>query len=387
MALAMGLTTLFSCSDDNNSTPADNGLKVTTAETAIKAAGGAASIEVDKQVAEAYASDSWLKLSVDGNKVSASAERNDSRESRFSTVVIKASETDSTVVSVSQLGTVFGYTGGAVYVENKGGKAQKYVLHNAEFHVKSTPDWISANVEGDSVYVDVAQNADGKMRRGYVEMQSGDYIDTLTVMQASFDESIAGNYYMDYLDVTLDDNGSISSVQEQITTAEIYTFNNYVTFSLTDAGLVWNAEYDPATFRLWFNSGQLSGIVQHRYFVYEVLLNEDFNFDFTTNNRAYFQFGLTNGDNPVKVAQMGGHFLDADALGFVFWATTQQGLTSENVVGYLSIMAQPMLIDADAVSVNARPQLSYAQKKAIERKAKAMLFAKRLSGQLLNLKK
>lgn len=386
MALAMGLTTLFSCSDDNNSTPADNGLKVTTAETAIKAAGGAASIEVDKQVAEAYASDGWLKLSVDGNKVSASAERNDSRESRFSTVVIKASESDSTVVSVSQLGTVFGYTDGDVRVENTGGKAQRYVLHNAEFHVKSAPDWVSAKVEGDSVYVDVAQNTDGKMRRGYVEMQSGDYIDTLTVMQASFDESIAGNYYMDYYDVTLDDNGSISNVQEQVVAAEIYTYNNYVTFSLTDNGLQWDVEYEPETFRLWFNSGQLSGIANRRYYVYEVLLNENFNFDYTTNNKAYFEFGLTKGDNPVKYAQLGGNFLGADAFGFVFWATTQQGLTSDNIAGYLSIMVNPLLIDADAVSAGSRPQLSYAQKKTIERKAKAMLFAKRLSGQMLNLK-
>ena len=45
MALAMGVATLFSCSDDNNNSSAyDNGVKVTLAETAIKAAGGAATI-------------------------------------------------------------------------------------------------------------------------------------------------------------------------------------------------------------------------------------------------------------------------------------------------------------------------------------------------------
>ena len=81
MALAMGVATLFSCSDDNNNSSAyDNGVKVTLAETAIKAAGGAATIEVDKPVTTAYSTDNWLKVNIDGNKVSAAADRNDSRE-------------------------------------------------------------------------------------------------------------------------------------------------------------------------------------------------------------------------------------------------------------------------------------------------------------------
>ena len=148
MALAMGVATLFSCSDDDKSAAA-TGVQVTSAESTIKAAGGSANVEVDQNIASAYSTEGWLTVDFDGNKLSATAERNNSRESRYSTVVIKASENDSTIVSVSQLGTVFGYSdpAGNVVMDNAGGKAQRYVQHNAEFHVAKAPEWVTTSVK------------------------------------------------------------------------------------------------------------------------------------------------------------------------------------------------------------------------------------------------
>ena len=86
MALAMGVATLFSCSDDDKSAAAA-GVQVTSAESTIKAAGGSANVEVDQNIVSAYSTEGWLTVDFDGNKLSATAERNNSRESRYSTVV------------------------------------------------------------------------------------------------------------------------------------------------------------------------------------------------------------------------------------------------------------------------------------------------------------
>ncbi len=205
MALAMGVATLFSCSDDDKSAAA-TGVQVTSAESTIKAAGGSANVEVDQNIASAYSTEGWLTVEFDGNKLSATAERNNSRESRYSTVVIKASENDSTIVSVSQLGTVFGYSdpAGNVVMDNAGGKAQRYVQHNAEFHVAKAPEWVTTSVKGDSVYLDIAPNTTGDMRKGQVCMESGHYADTLYVTQASFEEGIAGDYKLYFYNAVFD---------------------------------------------------------------------------------------------------------------------------------------------------------------------------------------
>lgn len=223
MALAMGVATLFSCSDDDKSAAA-TGVQVTSAESTIKAAGGSANVEVDQNIASAYSTEGWLTVDFDGNKLSATAERNNSRESRYSTVVIKASENDSTIVSVSQLGTVFGYSdpAGNVVMDNAGGKAQRYVQHNAEFHVAKAPEWVTTSVKGDSVYLDIAPNTTGNMRKGQVCMESGNYADTLYVTQASFEEGIAGDYRLYFYNAVFDQtSGQITGFQNVYVPASI----------------------------------------------------------------------------------------------------------------------------------------------------------------------
>ena len=102
MALAMGVATLFSCSDDDKSAAA-TGVQVTSAESTIKAAGGSANVEVDQNIASAYSTEGWLTVDFDGNKLSATAERNNSRESRYSTVVLQRTTQPSLACHSSEL--------------------------------------------------------------------------------------------------------------------------------------------------------------------------------------------------------------------------------------------------------------------------------------------
>lgn len=321
-ALAMGVATLFSCSDDDKSAAA-TGVQVTSAESTIKAAGGSANVEVDQNIASAYSTEGWLTVDFDGNKLSATAERNNSRESRYSTVVIKASENDSTIVSVSQLGTVFGYSdpAGNVVMDNAGGKAQRYVQHNAEFHVAKAPEWVTTSVKGDSVYLDIAPNTTGDMRKGQVCMESGNYADTLYVTQASFEEGIAGDYKLYFYNAVFDQQtGQITGFQNVYLPASIYSFGKSCTISLPQAGFSWDCVYDKDNLALTFNSAKQIGVYSKYYPVYMVLFWEDntIKYDWSTEHQASYAFDMEelNGQM-VKYGTLKGTVLGSPVLGWL----------------------------------------------------------------------
>lgn len=98
--IAMGSLFLASCADDDNNSVADDGVKVVSAETSFDANGGDHEITVNKDVVKAYAADEWLSVNAKGSAVTLSVGQNVSNESRHTTVVVKASETDSTIVNV-----------------------------------------------------------------------------------------------------------------------------------------------------------------------------------------------------------------------------------------------------------------------------------------------
>ena len=389
MALAMGVATLFSCGDDDKSTVA-TGVQVINAESTIKANGGAASVEVDQTITSAYASDSWLTVDFDGNKLSATAERNISRESRYTTVVIKASENDSTIVSVSQLGTVFGYSdpAGNVFLDNAGGKAQRYVQHNAEFHVAKAPEWISTEVKGDSIYLDVAPNTTGDMRKGYVCMKSGNYADTLSVTQASFDEGIAGEYRMYFYNAVFDPtSGQITGFQNVYLPLSIYSFGKSCIMSIPSAGFSWDCTYDSEeNLALSFKSGKQIGVFNKYYPIYMVLFTENADrilYDWTTNHEASFVFDMEDlNGQMVKYAELQGSLFDSDVLGWLSVAAMGKPLSDDTVMSVLYLWLSPMLIadNADQEEAKAMTKLNPVKEARLMKQAKAMMFKKHLSG-------
>lgn len=100
----MGSLILASCDDDDK--VEETGMKVLSAETSFDANGGEHEISVNKDIVKAYAVDEWLAVDAKGNTVALTVGQNTSNESRHTTVVLKASETDSTIVNISQLGSV-----------------------------------------------------------------------------------------------------------------------------------------------------------------------------------------------------------------------------------------------------------------------------------------
>ncbi|HRL15375.1 MAG TPA: BACON domain-containing carbohydrate-binding protein [Prevotella sp.] len=99
LLVVIGSLALASCDDDDK--VVDEGLKVLSAETSFGANGGEHEISVNKDVVKAYAADDWLAVNAQGSKVTISTQANVSNESRHTTLVVKSSETDSTIVNVS----------------------------------------------------------------------------------------------------------------------------------------------------------------------------------------------------------------------------------------------------------------------------------------------
>lgn len=385
MALAMGVATLFSCSDDDKSAAAA-GVQVTSAESTIKAAGGSANVEVDQNIASAYSTEGWLTVDFDGNKLSATAERNNSRESRYSTVVIKASENDSTIVSVSQLGTVFGYSdpAGNVVMDNAGGKAQRYVQHNAEFHVAKAPEWVTTSVKGDSVYLDIAPNTTGDMRKGQVCMESGNYADTLYVTQASFEEGIAGDYRLYFYNAVFDQSsGQITGFQNVYLPASVYSFGKSCTISIPTAGFSWDCTYDKDNLALNFNSAKQIGVYSKYYPVYMVLFNQDLKYNWSTEPQASYAFDMEemNGQM-IKYGTLKGTVLDSPVMGWLSVVAQGKPLSDKTALSVLYLWLDPMLIEDTTSEQEAKAltQLTPLKEARLMKQAKAMIFKKHLSG-------
>lgn len=385
MALAMGVATLFSCSDDDKSAAA-TGVQVTSAESTIKAAGGSANVEVDQNIASAYSTEGWLTVEFDGNKLSATAERNNSRESRYSTVVIKASENDSTIVSVSQLGTVFGYSdpAGNVVMDNAGGKAQRYVQHNAEFHVAKAPEWVTTSVKGDSVYLDIAPNTTGDMRKGQVCMESGNYADTLYVTQASFEEGIAGDYRLYFYNAVFDQSsGQITGFQNVYLPASVYSFGKSCTISLPTAGFSWDCTYDKDNLALNFNSAKQIGVFSKYYPVYMVLFNQDLKYNWSTEPQASYAFDMEemNGQM-IKYGTLKGTVLGSPVMGWLSVLAQGKPLSDNTAMQVLYLWLDPMLIEDTTSEQEAKAltQLTPLKEARLMKQAKAMIFKKHLSG-------
>lgn len=385
MALAMGVATLFSCSDDDKSAAAA-GVQVTSAESTIKAAGGSANVEVDQNIVSAYSTEGWLTVDFDGNKLSATAERNNSRESRYSTVVIKASENDSTIVSVSQLGTVFGYSdpAGNVVMDNAGGKAQRYVQHNAEFHVAKAPEWVTTSVKGDSVYLDIAPNTTGDMRKGQVCMESGNYADTLYVTQASFEEGIAGDYRLYFYNAVFDQSsGQITGFQNVYLPASVYSFGKSCTISIPTAGFSWDCTYDKDNLALNFNSAKQIGVYSKYYPVYMVLFNQDLNYNWSTEPQASYAFDMEemNGQM-IKYGTLKGTVLDSPVMGWLSVVAQGKPLSDKTALSVLYLWLDPMLIEDTTSEQEAKAltQLTPLKEARLMKQAKAIIFKKHLSG-------
>ncbi len=319
LTLALATTALFSCSDDdNNSNTTADGVQIVTRPSEIAPAGGESAIEVNKPVASVYATNAWLNVTAEGNTVKLSADANSSVESRHSNVVIKASENDSTVVSVSQLGLVFHYEDGNVSMGNNGGKFAKFVKHNEPMEIERMPEWASATVDGDSIRVDVSANATGKARGGYVVFKSSAMKDSILISQADFSQ-LKGDYYFGGYDLT--------TGQEGYTDAKLYTKNRMYYVQLTNLKWSFDCLYDDKNMTLTTYNATWVGTMNNQYYIASMLLSDQGTISADDKITGQFTFNVL--DDGTIIAVLGGQYdEDSKVAGMAFAACTKQNLST-----------------------------------------------------------
>ncbi len=319
LTLALATTALFSCSDDdNNSTTTVDGVQIVTRPSEISPAGGESAIEVNKPVASVYATNAWLNVTAEGNTVKLSADANSSVESRHSNVVIKASENDSTVISVSQLGLVFHYEDGNVSMGNNGGKFAKFVKHNEPMEIERMPEWASATVDGDSIRVDVSANTSGNARGGYVVFKSSAMKDSILISQADFSQ-LKGDYYFGGYDLT--------TGQEGYTDAKLYTKNRMYYVQLTNLKWSFDCLYDDKNMTLTTYNATWVGTLNNQYYIASMLLSDQGTI--SPDDKITGQFTFNVFDDGTIIAVLGGQYdEDSKVAGMAFAACTKQNLST-----------------------------------------------------------
>ena len=318
LTLALATTALFSCSDDdNNSNTTVDGVQIVTRPSEIAPAGGESAIEVNKPVASVYATNAWLNVTAEGNTVKLSADANSSVESRHSNVVIKASENDSTVISVSQLGLVFHYEDGNVSMGNNGGKFAKFVNHNEPMEIERMPEWASATVDGDSIRVDVSANTTGNARGGYVVFKSSALKDSILISQADFSQ-LKGDYYFGGYDLT--------TGQEGYTDAKLYTKNRMYYVQLTNLKWSFDCLYDDKNMSLTTYNATWVGTLNNQYYIASMLLSDQGTI--SADDKITGQFTFNVFDDGTIIAVLGGQYdEDSKVAGMAFAACTKQNLS------------------------------------------------------------
>lgn len=319
LTLALATTALFSCNDDdNNSNTTVDGVQIVTRPSEIAPAGGESAIEVNKPVASVYATNAWLNVTADGNTVKLSADANSSVESRHSNVVIKASENDSTVISVSQLGLVFHYEDGNVSMGNAGGKFAKFVKHNEPMQIERMPEWASATVDGDSIRVDVSANTSGNARGGYVVFKSSALKDSILISQADFSQ-LKGDYYFGGYDLT--------THQEGYTDAKLYTKNRMYYVQLTNLKWSFDCLYDEKNMTLTTYNATWVGTMNNQYYIASMLLSDQGTI--SADDKITGQFTFNVFDDGTIIAVLGGQYDgDSKVAGMAFAACTKQNLST-----------------------------------------------------------
>lgn len=383
---------MFSCSDsDNGGEYNANGVKVVAAQTSIEAAGGTATVEVNKPVVKAYAADEWLKVSVDANsnKVVATTESNSSRESRSTTLVVKASDTDSTIVNVSQKGLVFSYSDGNVSVDVEGGTVTKEVKANEPLTIVKCPEWATAEVDGSNIKVTVAKAEDVDMRSGYVVFGAHDYVDSIKVSQVSFDKAVLGKYYYFAAQLQFDSQGSISGYNLVTLAASLTRWQDKLYMEFPNYQFKWLVNYDKDNLTVKFDDGQYVGMYnRNRYYAYQFLSSSG-NMYLNSGGYGSYPLQVENNTNLLYAPMSGDIYGEEPAFDF-FVASSTKPATTNSLQAYIFAMAYPFIVKNDGTvqGKNNAQQLaiSYYTAIGLYSPSGAPASISRLNGRLPNLK-
>ena len=336
----MGSLALASCDDDDK--VADAGVKVLSAETSFDANGGEHEISVSKELVKAYATADWLSVDAQGNVAKLTVGENGSNESRHTKVVLKASDTDSTIVNVSQLGAVFVLEGlgSSIVSVSDGAASYEYSMkHTLPVEVSSSADWLKVSATDESLKVDLTANETGHLRNGWIAYATGDRKDTISVVQYDFDQDIAGSYYLAF---TNGSTGKTSALMAQLGKDE----DGNLLLAIPAFGFNIPVIFDEKTCQLSISGGSYIG----DYSAYKVGIafgyteGEEISWDSSISYPASFQYD--DEDGTYAMFEDNGSYDDPVDM-MVFYAFSSTDFTEDTALGALMYLIEPYLLKVD----------------------------------------
>ena len=197
----------------------------------------------------------WCTASVDGDSVVVSVTQNPTISGRSAQLVLSyGGETEA--LSIIQRGVVVQLETKGIAVQTDEASTHKYsIVSNVDLSVAETPDWATATIEGDSIVLSVTANTTGSPRIDYVTVVSGDFSDSIKIVQADFDKDVAGTYRLHY---------TMANGRER--SANVTLSDGLLSFTTLDIPIT----FDPYTASFTIQCGQYVGRSETMDYVYLV---------------------------------------------------------------------------------------------------------------------
>lgn len=351
----MGGLSLYSCKDNpDDAIQSQSQLKVVSVtSTTFKAAGGEDTLTVDKPITSAYANVDWATVKIDkaSNSVFVTAAKNDSKQSRHTTVVVKSSPADSVIVDFDQYGFVFSTELPQSLLFSDKAQTVSYDMQvDVAPTVTSTASWLKATADGDKITLEAAENATGHPRSATVTIITNNGSTyTSSIIQGEFNKDAAGEYYL------LDGD----SLAEGITYGTLATLREsskgakelYLPQIGSAIGLTWN----DATFTLTIAGGTPVGpftLGKTTYYLFADLFATD-GYIYWDNSVTYSAQIVYDKENEMTY----GEFKDDGTIdeetqvnGLSIDAFKANELKGDNYAGGLLSFGNPILIKVDEAS-------------------------------------
>ncbi len=338
--IALGAISFCACDSDDITNPyeveATVSLVATDVDFDAAASSGTIVFSAVGEVTATSASD-WCTTVVEDSIVRVSVTQNGSVVGRSTLVTLQCGE-GSVKVPVTQKGVVFQFEKTTIATKNDDAQTVSLSMRsNIDLAVSYAPEWAKVRLTDDSVHVEFTANETGHIRQDYIKFESGNFKDSLQIVQADFDKDIAGAYTIYYVD----DQNRERSARLTLTKNEI---------QLKSPKLNIPISYDPATLTISAECGQYCGKISTNYIFFtfvtadeDMLWSQYYGGDFA---RAKANYGdlLKNPGKKGNTFAFGGYFSNEFEIGgFAFVKSTSMDFSESTMGGSLLVMLHPRL--------------------------------------------
>ena len=248
---------LASCSDsEEGEYTLTNSIKIVSqnvSDMPVKASEGTIVVEAPSAI-DATASSDWFTTSVSGKTITVKTTDNTGLEYRSGKITVKSGN-DVTEVAVIQKGAIVSVEASNLYLDDAKADLQIPYVTNLDFKCYTAEDWITCKAKDGVLSLDVAENATGHLRSGYVYYEAGNVKDSIFVQQCDLEKDLLGEMMLGFYNSKGEEDALNAEFVASTDTAGITSY----ALVLSDYGFIGPVTFDEKTLTIKMNAGQLIG--------------------------------------------------------------------------------------------------------------------------------